>query len=467
MARRRTKKRTHVAPTNPNKPVAPTNTGNGSVRNPKSMVIRIGAGEVGSSVSQLASDVRKVMEPGTASRLRERRANRLRDYVTMCGPLGVTQLLLFSRSESGNVNLRVAAAPRGPTLHFRVERYSLSKDVQRAQRHPKGGGKEYITPPLLVMNGFNLATDGNAKVPKHLESLITTVFQSLFPPINPQAAPLKSMRRVLLLNREQPDGDADSFVLNFRHYAITTKTTGISKALKRLNAAEKLVHSKKTKKGGLPNLGKLQDIADYMVGGEDGEGYVTDGATSGSEAETDAEVEVVDTTAGRVQTRKTRAAIAASDNNDADDGPQPDEISAGVEKRAVKLVELGPRMKLRLVKVEEGMCQGQVMWHEHVHKSKQEIRELKERWEQRKRDKDARKKQQKENVERKKKEKSGLDKNREKDGDEDGMDIYDYDSDGYEEFDSEGLAGDAEMEANERMDDAGEWEDEKEEIARN
>lgn len=113
------------------------------------MVIRIGAGEVGSSVSQLASDVRKVMEPGTASRLRERRANRLRDYVTMCGPLGVTQLLLFSRSESGNVNLRVAAAPRGPTLHFRVERYSLSKDVQRAQRHPKGGGKEYITPPLV------------------------------------------------------------------------------------------------------------------------------------------------------------------------------------------------------------------------------------------------------------------------------------------------------------------------------
>ena len=149
MAKRRTKKRTHVAPTNPNQAKVPLNTGNGSARNPKSMVIRIGAGEVGSSVSQLAADVRKVMEPGTASRLKERRANRLRDYVTMCGPLGVTQLLLFSRSESGNVNLRVAAAPRGPTLHFRVEKYSLSKDVQRAQRHPKGGGKEYITPPLV------------------------------------------------------------------------------------------------------------------------------------------------------------------------------------------------------------------------------------------------------------------------------------------------------------------------------
>lgn len=113
------------------------------------MVIRIGAGEVGSSVSQLATDVRRVMEPGTASRLKERRANRLRDYLTMCGPLGVTHLLLFSRSESGNTNLRIALTPRGPTLNFRVEKYSLAKDVRRAMRHPKGGGKEYITPPLV------------------------------------------------------------------------------------------------------------------------------------------------------------------------------------------------------------------------------------------------------------------------------------------------------------------------------
>lgn len=149
MAKRRTKKRTHVA-ANPNaKTSAAPTTGHANIRDPKSMVIRIGAGEVGSSVSQLATDVRRVMEPGTASRLRERRANRLRDYLTMCGPLGVTHLLLFSRSESGNTNLRIALTPRGPTLNFRVEKYSLAKDVRRAMRHPKGGGKEYITPPLV------------------------------------------------------------------------------------------------------------------------------------------------------------------------------------------------------------------------------------------------------------------------------------------------------------------------------
>lgn len=41
--------------------------------NPKSMVIRIGAGEVGSSVSQLVQDMRLVMEPDTAVRLKVRR----------------------------------------------------------------------------------------------------------------------------------------------------------------------------------------------------------------------------------------------------------------------------------------------------------------------------------------------------------------------------------------------------------
>jgi hypothetical protein len=146
MARRRTKKRTHVGANNG--PAGKAVSANQTSRAPKSMVIRIGAGEVGPSVSQLVKDVRLMMEPGTASRLKERRANRLRDYLTMAGPLGVSHLLLFSRSESGNTNMRLAITPRGPTLHFNVEKYSLCKDVRKALKHPKGGAKEYLTAPL-------------------------------------------------------------------------------------------------------------------------------------------------------------------------------------------------------------------------------------------------------------------------------------------------------------------------------
>jgi ribosome biogenesis protein SSF1/2 len=461
-------------------PVTPTAiTGHANIKDPKSMVIRIGAGEVGSSVSQLAADVRRVMEPGTASRLKERRANRLRDYATMCGPLGVTHLLLFSRSPSGNTNLRLATAPRGPTFHFRVEKYSLAKDVRKAQRHPKGGGKEYITPPLLVMNNFiTPGADAKSAVPKHLESLTTTAFQSLFPPINPQTTPLKSIRRVLLLNREpSEDGEDGSFVVNFRHYAITTKTVNISKPLKRLNAAEKLLHGHKTgKKGSLPNLNKLQDIADYMIGGEGGDGYMTDGGTSGSEYETDAEVEVLETSTRKVLTSKARSAAAAAaaavEDGDEKEGKAP--VADNIERRAVKMVELGPRMRLRMTKVEEGLCEGKVLWHEYKHKSPEEIRELEKKWEQRRREKEARKKEQKANVEKKKAAKQEArrangGKKGEDDGDDDeDEDEMDVDSDGYgyeDGFDSEGLEGDAEEQVNAMMEKNGEWEDEEEEIA--
>ncbi|KAI1767818.1 ribosome biogenesis protein-like protein Ssf2 [Hypoxylon sp. FL1150] len=463
MAKSRTKKRTHVGANNP-KHKAPL-AGRSAVQDPKSMVIRIGAGEVGSSVSQLAKDVRQVMEPGTASRLRERRANRLRDYVTMTGPLGVTHLLLFSRSESGNTNLRIATTPRGPTLHFRVEKYSLCKDVRKAQRHPKGGGKEYITPPLLIMNNISTpGSDANSKVPKHLESLTTTVFQSLFPRINPQTTPLKSIRRVLLLNREPAtDKDDGSFVLNFRHYAISTKPAGVSKPLRRLDAAEKLFGAK-NRKGGVPNLGKLEDISEYMIGGENGEGYMTDG-TSGSEMDTDAEVEVLEDAPRKVLSSKARAARMESGEKMADTDER-------VERRRVTLVELGPRMKLRMTKVEEGLCSGKTMWHEHIHKSKQEIQDLEKRWDQRRQEKETRRKEQKANVEKKKKERaaSGAKSNKDGDDEDDDIDMDGNNSDLFDEMmeedelDSEGLAGDAEEALAEAMDDD-EWEDEREEIA--
>ena len=287
------------------------------------------------------------------------------------------------------------------------------------------------------------------KVPKHLESLTTTIFQSLFPPIAPQTTPLSSIRRVLLLNREAPKDNDGSYVLNLRHYAITTKAIGLSRPLRRLNAAEKLLsaqRSSRKKKGGLPNLGKLEDIADYMVGGADGSGYMTD-ATSGSELESDAEVEVIETRTKKILSKRQR------DNQRADGKQVP-----GAEKRAVKLVELGPRMKLRMTKVEEGVCSGKIMWHEYIHKSKEEIKSMEKKWEQRRQEKEARKKIQRANVEKKRQARgAGSKKRGDEDEDEDEMDV--------DEWDSEGLEGDAEMELNEEMDDRGDWEDEKEEIA--
>ena len=76
----------------------------------------------------------------------------------MAGPLGVSHLLLFSRSASGNTNLRLALTPRGPTLHFKVEQYSLCKDVKKAMRRPKGEGKAYLTAPLVRPSTQSIAS---------------------------------------------------------------------------------------------------------------------------------------------------------------------------------------------------------------------------------------------------------------------------------------------------------------------
>lgn len=447
MARRRVKKRTHLGANN-----GPSNGANASTttsRGPKSMVIRISAGEVGPSVSQLVKDVRAMLEPNTASRLKERRSNRLRDYTAMAGPLGVSHLFLFSRSTTGNTNLRLAVTPRGPTMHFRVEKYSLSKDVIKAQRHPHAGGKEYLTPPLLVMNHFisPSSSDGaQPAVPRHLESLATEIFQNIIPPISPQSTPLSSIRRVMLLNRELPKVKPSSstkgttsaedgpFTLNLRHFAITTKRTGISRGIRRLDAAEKMLKQRSKQKRGVPNLGKLEDVADYLLD-PSAAATASGGFTSGSESEveTDAEVEVLETNARKVLNKKQMTAM----RNKSSDGNQQSRSHPGVEKRAVKLVELGPRMKLRLTKLEEGVCGGKVLWHEYVEKSKEEMKHMEGIWQERREEKERRRKIQKENVERKRKERGVKSKEEGKKGEEDEED-EDLDED---EWDSEDLEG--------------------------
>lgn len=303
-------------------------------------------------------------------------------------------------------------------------------------KHPKSGGKEYLSPPLLVMNNFLSPTPADGEisaVPKHLESLTTTIFQSLFPPISPQTTPLSSIRRVLLLNRELPkpssksseSNDDGSYVINLRHYAITTKRTGLSRSIRRLNAAEKLITERKNKRS-LPNLGKLEDVADYLLDPSAAAGGFTSG--SESEVETDAEVEVLETTTRKVLTKKQLQSQHKSGSKAArNEGP-------AIEKRAVKLVELGPRMKLRMTKVEEGVCGGKVMWHEFYSKTKEEMKEMEKLWEHRRKEKEERKRVQKENVERKRMERG-----------EGGKGNEEPDDDLEDDWDSDGLEDDVEV----------------------
>ncbi|KAJ3867393.1 Brix domain-containing protein [Lentinula novae-zelandiae] len=305
---------------------------------PKSFIIK--HGQVGSSVSQLVRDMRKVMEPNTASRLKERNRNKLKDYLTLAPALHVTHLLAFTLTDIAP-SFRIVRLSNGPTLSFRVERYSLMKDILNTSRRARSIGMEYLTPPLLVLASF---PPPGPNAPPHLP-LVMKAFQSLFPSLSPQNLTLSSARRIVLVAYNSELG-----TLDFRHYIITIKPYGVSKRVRRVLEGVTV----KSSTGSVLDLGNEKDVADFVLRkrgepGPDG-GYESAASSAESVAGDDGDaVNLADDYVGR--------------NN-----------KKG-QRRAVRLDEVGPRLELRLVKITEGVPgkEGGVLYHEFVKKSKKEI----------------------------------------------------------------------------------------------
>ena len=96
------------------------------------------------SATQLVHDLRRVMEPNTATRLREQKSNKLKDYMSVAGPLGVTHFMLLTQTEE-TLNLRLAKFPQGPTLYFRIHGFTLHKDIQACANRPHSFLHEFDT----------------------------------------------------------------------------------------------------------------------------------------------------------------------------------------------------------------------------------------------------------------------------------------------------------------------------------
>lgn len=369
MAKRRTKKRTHVA-TNPEE----------ITKIPKSMVIRVGQTSMGNhSLNQLVKDFRHVMEPYTALKLKERKSNKLKDFVVMCGPLSVSHLFIFTQSErTGNVSLKVARAPHGPTITFQLEDYSLSKDIKRFLRRPKSlNNEDTLNPPLLVLNGFN-SLKNKQDTPSeeaNVERVIVSLFQHAFPPLNPSKTQLNTIRRVFMVNKDPTTGE-----ISLRHYYIDIHEVDISKNLKHLYNAKSNLHKS------VPNLHKKEDISSLVLDHDVG------AYTSESEVEDDAVVSMVD---------KKDVKVGSEQQQQQDEPQEGGADEQQTKKKAVKLTELGPRMNMKLVKIEEGICSGRVLHHEFVQKTDAEIKALIKRHEQKKRLREERRKEQEKNVNRK------------------------------------------------------------------
>lgn len=316
-------------------------------------------------VADLVQDVRKVMMPYTAANFKEDANYRkltLQKYCQhACLPLGVSHMLAFSQNEE-RLSLRIAKTPQGPTLTFRVHQFSLAKHIQKLQRRPININSLTENSPIVVTNNF-----GDVAAPPQVK-LMRITFQNMFPAINVATVRLKECRRVVLFHLidDEEEKDENGQVhqrVEVRHYAIKATPVGVNKKVRRL------IETK------IPNLNKVQDIADYIAG--------TANASTNVDIASDSEPE------------DGNAAVVELAQNYAGRG------NRGQSKSALKLVELGPRLSLKLIKVEQGLGDGNVMYHAHVHKSPEEAKAIQRKAEDKVTLKKQRRAEQERNVEKK------------------------------------------------------------------
>lgn len=220
---------------------------------PKTFILR--RGKVGRHATELVSDMRNCMYPNTAINLHERKKNTLKDFLSVAGMYGVTHMMIFTATEKSNY-LRLAKNPNGPTITFKINNYCLCSDIvsfnQEFKKKNKIFTEKFTTAPLLVMSGFsNLEENDSFK-------LVTYMLQSMFPPLNVEKIKLDECKRVVLFNLVRPtDGTAP--YIEFRHYALHARQRDVNRGIKRL------VNNSR-----LPNLSKMDDIADFILGKRQG-----------------------------------------------------------------------------------------------------------------------------------------------------------------------------------------------------
>ncbi|KAJ0177615.1 hypothetical protein K1T71_006488 [Dendrolimus kikuchii] len=320
------------------------------VKAPHSFVIH--RGQCSKDIIDLTKDFRKIMEPFTASQLKERKKNTLKDFVSISGYLHVSHMIMFTETELGSY-MRLARLPRGPTLTFKLHNYSLARDVISSLKKQYVMMKAFQNAPLIVLNSFS----GEGM---HMK-LMATMFQNMFPTINITTVKLKNIRRCVLMNY-----NPSSKLIDLRHYVIRATPVGLNKG------------TKKVVQGKIPNLNRCKDMSEFFdnLNIEDPMKKVLVEMTRNSQIMLP-------------QKLSSRGAAAES-------------------KSALRLFELGPRISFQLIKVEDGLMDGEVLYHELVEKTEEEKALIKKRREEKKRQKEKRKAQQAENIKRKHHEKEEL-----------------------------------------------------------
>ena len=233
-----------------------------------------------------------------------------------------------------------------------------------------GGQRQYQYPPLVMCNGFGreggvvCEEDEEGSVPTRREekkkwvsgsrlrpelALTLEMLQSMVPePMVERRSDLSHIHRVVLFHLMKPgevervEGGKEEgeegrgkektpVVLEMRHYTVQSRPTGLNRSIAKLSG------------GNVPeSFSYAESLSEALSAGP--------GGASDTEGEGE-NVELPPALTFRRQKGSLR----------------------------VKLVELGPRLSLRLLKVESGVCGGEVIWHSYLSKTPAEVALLEEK----------------------------------------------------------------------------------------
>nr|AAW24899.1 SJCHGC02371 protein [Schistosoma japonicum] len=291
--------------------------------------------------------------------------------------------------------------PHGPSLTFRVVEYSLKRDIQTLIRRVFDS-RQYSSPPLLVMTGFGMG-GGNTSAPLPHLRLVVDMFQNLLPPLNVPKLKLSTVKRVLLVSRDVDTSCTDcgdetkqmNDVIYIRHFHIRTENRCISRALRRLgvggakmkrrctdnsNMKSGIGPSGSGKSTGVPNLAKYASMDDFLTK----TGLLSDSALSDILSDME-EVDLLpDVNLSSFADTDILQSSSRKRKRDRDAGPIHGLKHLGTAKKAtIRLTEIGPRITLNLIKIEEGVNTGTVLYHRWQTRSVTELAIQSERLRQR------------------------------------------------------------------------------------
>ncbi|UKJ90403.2 hypothetical protein MACJ_001336 [Theileria orientalis] len=322
---------------------------------PRIIVIRRGI--VNYEVKQLAHNLRLMLSPNCATRLKEGSKQKLRDFTSVADVLGLTHLIVLSQSSNGTY-LKIANLPHGSTLTFLVNKLSLMSDISNHLNNPHSFDSSN-NPPLLILNGFSSnfyrnksddsdSENGHSNIDKTM-GYVTETLNKMIAPLDLTTTKIQNCKRAILFYKEK---DTNNILL--RHYSINLIDCNTSSQVKDLL-------SRKSMK----NLINKETDFENIVNTEPREDDDENNSTSFN-SDTDEVVEL-DNMFPQNLIAKNKYGVELD----------PNEMAETKNQIGIRLVEIGPRLSLTLVKVQDDTFTGSVKYHKFVSKTQEELEENK------------------------------------------------------------------------------------------